>query len=601
MVGMMTAGSRERLASHINAAKLASDIPSKLQHLRQLKDDLSFENDSDLLSGLLPLLLDLYTDRFSPVRKFVTEILGEIGLKHMELLPDIVPVLMTTLKDMTPAVISCGIDLFRGTLVKITIQVGFYSKCRTVDCDTASSRPTVLRSIFYCICFIGNAKRPFLFVVFNILSAIAMKRPAFYGRILPVLLGLDHSSSVIKGLHISGENHALKNAFLSCLKSTHPGAAPWRERLICALREMKAGPLVEDALQQFGKVNGSMEEEDKLAVEASDSVELSNSRKRSGVQDISDLVEDEDISVKRLKPIPTISDGSMKELDRAVSSVEQNSNSTGVKSSQEDGDAGPVQQLVAMFGALVSQGEKTIESLQILISSISVDLLAEIVMANMRHLPPDRPESEEDEVEPTWGAHVGSDTQLKSPLFSGDAGSLSTAFPLIAQFLDAQHLASNNIIEQLSLPALGDGDMVGSGTSFGTESSTVSSSLPVTSTVDSAEIELRSLLFNSELHDLGSAESQIPGLDFTAHNDELPENIVASSFASSDLEGSNQEQNASSDEKSPLELHISLSASTGEKSQLELRSSMSIERSEELSPKTAVNDSNSITLPLQLL
>lgn len=58
------------------------------------------------------------------------------------------------------------------------------------------------------------------------LSAIARKRPAYYGRILPVLLGLDPSCSVIKGLPVAGTHNALKNALVNCLKCTHPGAAP---------------------------------------------------------------------------------------------------------------------------------------------------------------------------------------------------------------------------------------------------------------------------------------------------------------------------------------------------------------------------------------
>lgn len=45
----------------------------------------------------------------------------------MEFLPDIVPVLITALQDSTPAVArqsgTCGIDLFRSTLVRIAIQV----------------------------------------------------------------------------------------------------------------------------------------------------------------------------------------------------------------------------------------------------------------------------------------------------------------------------------------------------------------------------------------------------------------------------------------------------------------------------------------------
>jgi len=31
---------------------------------------------------------------------------------------------------------------------------------------------------------------------------------------------------VINGMHVSAAHHALKNAFLTCLKCTHPGAAP---------------------------------------------------------------------------------------------------------------------------------------------------------------------------------------------------------------------------------------------------------------------------------------------------------------------------------------------------------------------------------------
>lgn len=63
-------------------------------------------------------------------------------------------------------------------------------------------------------------------VILYSLSAIAKERPAFYGRILPVLLGLDPSNSAVKVGHVSGVHHALKNAFLSCLKCTHPGAVP---------------------------------------------------------------------------------------------------------------------------------------------------------------------------------------------------------------------------------------------------------------------------------------------------------------------------------------------------------------------------------------
>lgn len=68
--------------------------------------------------------------------------------------------------------------------------------------------------------------RLFSFLFHISLSTIARRRPAFYGRILPVLLGLDRSGTIFNGLHAPGVHYALKNAFLTCLKCTHPGALP---------------------------------------------------------------------------------------------------------------------------------------------------------------------------------------------------------------------------------------------------------------------------------------------------------------------------------------------------------------------------------------
>lgn len=61
--------------------------------------------------------------------------IGEIGSKWLELLPEIVPVLISLLDDGTPAVarqsITCAIDLFHCILEKVAIQVsslsGFWS------------------------------------------------------------------------------------------------------------------------------------------------------------------------------------------------------------------------------------------------------------------------------------------------------------------------------------------------------------------------------------------------------------------------------------------------------------------------------------------
>lgn len=56
-----------------------------------------------------------------------------------------------------------------------------------------------------------------------------------------------------------------------------------------------------------------------------------------------------------------------------------------------DGDLTPVEQMITMIGALIAEGERGVESLEILISNIHADLLADIVITNMRHLPKNPP------------------------------------------------------------------------------------------------------------------------------------------------------------------------------------------------------------------
>lgn len=46
-----------------------------------------------------------------------------------------------------------------------------------------------------------------------------------------------------------------------------------------------------------------------------------------------------------------------------------------------------VEQMIAVIGALIAEGERGAESLEILISKVHPDLLADIVIANMKHLP----------------------------------------------------------------------------------------------------------------------------------------------------------------------------------------------------------------------
>ncbi|XP_062095189.1 uncharacterized protein LOC133801071 isoform X2 [Humulus lupulus] len=420
-----------------------------------------------------------------------------------------------------------------------------------------------------------------LIVLINSLSTIANKRPAFYGRILPVLLGLKPTSSVVNGVHIFGVHHALKNAFLACLKCTYPGAAPWRDRLAGALREMKAGGPAEPVFHHVSEINGGLgaeledtflAKEEKPTVEAYGPVHNNLGKKRSGAQGKGNCAKDEDASGKRIRVTPIASAESAKELEKNNYGVQDDISSTGPTTSKGDSDTGPVHQLVAMFGALVAQGEKAVGSLEILISSISADLLAEVVIVNMRNLPPSHSIDEVDDEPLLNMSIIGSDSQVKyPPSFVANVLSLSSTFPPIASLLDTHQAISDDTMNpEGEEECLADNAVVDGAESLfstGLSASDVSS-----------ELGKGCLAISSDINDLGNLESEIPGLDSAARNDGSFGQLAASSSVSTDLEDASLDQITSSSQISPLNVLPSVST----------------DRSEELSPKAIVSDVNSL-------
>lgn len=56
-----------------------------------------------------------------------------------------------------------------------------------------------------------------------------------------------------------------------------------------------------------------------------------------------------------------------------------------------DNSVNPIEQMIAVIAALLAEGERASESLELLISQIHPDLLADIVITNMKHLPKTAP------------------------------------------------------------------------------------------------------------------------------------------------------------------------------------------------------------------
>lgn len=126
MVGMMAGNTREQVLSLLNSAKNHPEMGLRIDSLKQLKDIL-LHRDPSMLKEFATNLPELQTAPFSFVRKYIAEMIEEIGLKNLEHLSQMVPVLLAFLKDDTPAVIrqtiTSGTNLFRNTLEHVALQI----------------------------------------------------------------------------------------------------------------------------------------------------------------------------------------------------------------------------------------------------------------------------------------------------------------------------------------------------------------------------------------------------------------------------------------------------------------------------------------------
>lgn len=131
------------------------------------------------------------------------------------------------------------------------------------------------------------------------------------------------------------------------------------------------------------------------------------------------MTEDDGHSAKRVKQSFDTKEHSEEANKRKVESTSVDI-SSGMPTSIRTGNSEAVYQLIGMFAALAAQGDRAAGSLQILSSSIASDLLAEVVMVNMQHLPISRSE-------------VGQ--QPLPSTSSGDGLLFSSAFSLLASLL----------------------------------------------------------------------------------------------------------------------------------------------------------------------
>ncbi|KAH9755997.1 Symplekin [Citrus sinensis] len=237
-------------------------------------------------------------------------------------------------------------------------------------------------------------------------DAIGRKRPLHHNTILSALLDFNPNFETGRGCHAASVQYSLRTAFLGFLRCTNPTILEafldevigtqfnrWsRDRLLKALRAINAGDTADQVVRQVDKMirNSERARENRVdRVNDQPSTQLPLLRdllkKRSMPQDNEERNNGLDVASKRVRYGPNNHLAMSAQMNESwQDSVSVNGVSPSVP--LLDSDLNPVEQMIAMIAALLAEGERGAESLELLISNIHPDLLADIVISNMKHL-----------------------------------------------------------------------------------------------------------------------------------------------------------------------------------------------------------------------
>ncbi|WOL11751.1 hypothetical protein Cni_G20515 [Canna indica] len=230
--------------------------------------------------------------------------------------------------------------------------------------------------------------------VINSLAAIAKNRPLRYKIILSALLAFDPNFESQKGGHVSSIRYCLRTAFVGFLRCNHPSFTESREKIMRALRAISPGESADQIIRQLERMSRTMDrashdiragKSDQLPIQ--ESVSGDHVRNKTA-RPPSDAIT-EALPAKRLRldtPLHTAHSSQLASIlpdDDDDNGHDDYSPSTSLAGS----DSTPAEKMIAMIGALLAEGERGAESLELLISNIHADLMADIVIETMKHLP----------------------------------------------------------------------------------------------------------------------------------------------------------------------------------------------------------------------
>ncbi|XP_057252015.1 uncharacterized protein LOC104905104 isoform X2 [Beta vulgaris subsp. vulgaris] len=236
---------------------------------------------------------------------------------------------------------------------------------------------------------------PLTITVVNCLASIARKRPGHYSQVLSALLNFQ-SNSETRGGHAASLQYSVRSALLGFLRCTHPAISESRDRLVERLRKMNAGDAADQVLRQVDKIMRNNERSSREARVAKEEkpptqVPFSGDPVKRKLLPFDNEEPDNGLEMAS-KRMRYTSNGKSSDLVQIQVSVDDNTlKDISSEVPLVNNNVNPVEQMITVIAALLAEGERAADSLELLVSQIHPDLLADIVITNMKHLPKTAP------------------------------------------------------------------------------------------------------------------------------------------------------------------------------------------------------------------
>lgn len=232
----------------------------------------------------------------------------------------------------------------------------------------------------------------FLVGTINSLAAVVKNRPIYYDRVLPVLLDFDPGLETAKGAHSASLRYALRSAFLGFLRSPHQAMIESKDILVRRLRALSPGEAMEQTIRQAEKMSRNVERASRATRDEAPAWEMpyGDVNRKKPVARSSDFIAMSDGIAKRTR-FDTSAASNLPVLGSPDYSDVQADNDANMGHLSDptilNSDVSPVEKMIEMIGALLAEGERGAESLGILVSTVEADVMADIVIETMKHLP----------------------------------------------------------------------------------------------------------------------------------------------------------------------------------------------------------------------